>query len=83
MGAKAARKMLVKLTTVVYFINILSAACFCADILSTKKSVVSEKLNKTLFHKKAAHKILVKLTTECFTDYDKLNLVKSAYGGLI
>jgi hypothetical protein len=57
--------MLVKLTTVVNFINILGAAF--APILLTKKlqsqTVTREKQGKTLLYKKGARKMFVKLTT--------------------
>ena len=63
---KAACKMLLKLTPLVNFTNMQFMSSFCADFLSTKKLqtqiVSTEKLHKTLLYKKAACKMLLKLT---------------------
>ncbi len=69
-GKKAARKMLVKLTTVVNFINILQVAFaqifFC-------QTVIKEKLCKAPMYQKGASKMLMKLTPiKLFSSFSNL-----------
>ena len=65
-GAKAACKMLVKLTPGVNFTNVLQAAFTSADPKSTKKTVKLSSFIALLgfAHVKAAHRMLVKLTPD-------------------